>query len=181
MLDTAHARLLTELRLRLRQGRRRDGAALHELIDGILAGYGLLTDREGMDADLDDVQRSYTERAGRLEVLEDSSGALVGSCGVLPLSETQCELRKLYLVRRFRGHGLGRMLLERALAWAQKHGYREMELHTAAALTEAVALYEAYGFVRNGGPVKPSARCELFFRLQLSARVVTTARARAKP
>lgn len=162
--------VLADLHLSMRPGLRKDGAVLNGLIRGILESYGLSPDREGMDADLDDVETFYHARGGLFIVLEDFNGAVVGSCGVLPLSHERCELRKLYLAHPFRGHSLGKLLLRCAMDWARNRGFQEMELHTAASLKEAVGLYRRFGFERSGFK-GATDRCELHFRCKLAAPV----------
>ena len=51
---------------------------------------------------------------------------------------------------RFRGRGLGKRLLEAALAYAGEHGATVITLEVRASNTPAIHLYEAYGFKRVG-------------------------------
>ena len=82
-------------------------------------------------------------------------------------ADGRVELRKMYVRRERRGQGLGRRLLDRALAWARARGHARVELETATRLEEAVALYRKAGFVPRPG--KPdTCRCDLAFELELS-------------
>jgi len=82
-------------------------------------------------------------------------------------ADGRVELRKMYVRRERRGQGLGRRLLDRALAWARARGHARVELETATRLAEAVALYRKAGFVPRPG--KPdTCRCDLAFELELS-------------
>jgi RimJ/RimL family protein N-acetyltransferase len=57
----------------------------------------------------------------------------------------------MYVDPSFRGQGVGRQLLERALAHAASMpGLRQVNLGVNAANTAAIALYEAVGFERFG-------------------------------
>jgi putative acetyltransferase len=49
-----------------------------------------------------------------------------------------------------RRRGIGRQLLDRAVAWAQEAGVRKLELHVFPWNGPAIRLYESYGFVREG-------------------------------
>ena len=69
-----------------------------------------------------------------------------------------CELKRLWVDPRFRGYGLGRRLMEEALAWARQGQFEAMYLDTVpAAMPEAIRLYEAMGFTQveryNENPV----------------------------
>ena len=72
----------------------------------------------------------------------------------------------MYLHRAYRGKGLGRRLLEDALARARQAGFRRITLETASVLKEAIRLYERYGFK----PFRPdhlSCRCDQAYVLEL--------------
>jgi ribosomal protein S18 acetylase RimI-like enzyme len=73
-----------------------------------------------------------------------------------------CLLEDLYIVEEARRSGLGRALVEGAIARARERGCRRMELDTNEDNTAARALYEGLGFVndRYGGR-------DLYYRLHL--------------
>lgn len=70
----------------------------------------------------------------------------VGVVAVRPLSETICELKRLYVSPHGRGHGFGRSLSERAIEWASGFGYQAMRLDTHDSMAAAIALYQRLGF-----------------------------------
>ena len=49
-----------------------------------------------------------------------------------------------------RRRGIGRALLEQAVAWAAEVGVRKLELHVFPHNEGAIALYESFGFRREG-------------------------------
>jgi ribosomal protein S18 acetylase RimI-like enzyme len=68
----------------------------------------------------------------------------------------ECYLAELYVVPALRGHGLGRALMERAIAFARDNGADYMDLGTGETDTAARALYESLGFsTREGKPDGP--------------------------
>lgn len=74
---------------------------------------------------------------------------LIGGAGIFPsdgLPEGVCELVKMYLLPEGRGQGLGRGLIEKALAFARESGYRQVYLETMPELRQAVRVYEKFGF-----------------------------------
>lgn len=83
-----------------------------------------------------------------------ADGIVVGGVGIAawPGSEDTCELQKLYVVADRRGLGLGRRLLETALAFAGGH-YRRCYLETHSSLKAACGLYRAMGFEFLDGPL----------------------------
>lgn len=62
------------------------------------------------------------------------------------LSDTICELKRLYVTDAARGLGLGRKLSQALVSQAQKDGYRRMQLDTGDRLKEAISMYESMGF-----------------------------------
>ena len=54
------------------------------------------------------------------------------------------------LAATHRRRGIGRALLDAAVAWARESGIRKLELHVFPHNEPAIALYEAFGFEREG-------------------------------
>lgn len=133
----------------------------------VLGEYGLKPDPDGTDADLNDIERSYVARGGTFCVLEEEDGLLVGAYGLYPVEGRTCELRKMYLGRTHRGRGLGRLLLEDALACARELGFATVTLETASVLKEAITLYRRYGFVPCPSD-HLAARCDQAYTLELA-------------
>jgi ribosomal protein S18 acetylase RimI-like enzyme len=68
----------------------------------------------------------------------------------------ECYLAELYVAPAQRGRGLGRALMEEAIALAQEKGAAWMDLGTSETDVAARALYESLGFInREGGPDGP--------------------------
>ncbi len=152
---------------RLRPAMNADCEAVKTLVFTVLNEYGLKPDPSCTDADLDAIEQSYLECGGVFQVLEERDGAVIGSYGLYPTEPGVCELRKMYLHRDYRGKGLGRRLLEDALANAKQLGFRRVTLETASVLKEAIHLYERYGF----RPCKAdhlSCRCDQAYSLDLA-------------
>lgn len=68
----------------------------------------------------------------------------------------ECYLAELYVVPALRGRGIGRALLEAAIALAREEGADHMDLGTSEDDVAARKLYERCGFTRHeGGPGGP--------------------------
>lgn len=55
-------------------------------------------------------------------------------------------MKRMFVRDRFRGLGLGRKLCRAVMESARSEGYALMRLDTSYKLTEAIALYESFGF-----------------------------------
>jgi GNAT superfamily N-acetyltransferase len=89
-------------------------------------------------------------------------GELVGSAAVawqsrFPSSRHKAILWGTFVSPRFRRRGLGRLLLEHAIAHASAHAVRRVNLTMYSPNDAAEQLYQSLGFVRYG--VEPEAVC----------------------
>jgi ribosomal protein S18 acetylase RimI-like enzyme len=82
------------------------------------------------------------------------------------LTETlDCYLEELYVVPERRGQGLGRALMEAAIALARQRGAGRMDLGTGEDDVAARALYERLGFSNRGG--RPEGPVNYFYEREL--------------
>lgn len=79
----------------------------------------------------------------------EMNGVLAGGVGIFPtkgLPPDTCELVKMYLVPEARGIGLGKSLIEKALAHAREAGFKHVYIETMPELGQAMKVYERFGF-----------------------------------
>lgn len=128
-----------------------DGPAVRTFVFDTLRSYGIEPDPDGLDAD---VMTFGTAGDGpSVELVAEVDGIPAGSVALNPKDASVAHLSKFFVDPRFRGRGLGRLLLAHAVAEARTRGYRRIELETRTAYQEAVHLYEATGWQR--GPDLP--------------------------
>lgn len=87
-----------------------------------------------------------------LYVVEDD-GEIIGRLSLArdqhPASPHVADLG-LMVAAGHRRRGVGRALLEQAVTWARAAGVRKLELHVFPWNEPAIALYESFGFLREG-------------------------------
>lgn len=149
----------------VRQATNADSAKIRNLIFSVLREYKLQPDPCGTDADLDDIEANYMGRGGLFEILETSSGEIVGTVGLFPVDSETVELRKMYLAGDLRGKGYGKQTLRRVIDAARERKFKRIYLETNTVLREAIGLYRKFGFVETDE--KHAARCDQAFFLEL--------------
>ena len=116
------------------------------LIREYAASLPFALDFQGFDRELADLRAIYGPPSGEL-LLARREGAVVGVVGVRPLVDDVCEMKRMYVVRAMRGHGLG-LALGFAIARAARDlGYRRMRLDTIDSMHAAIKNYRALGCV----------------------------------
>ena len=71
---------------------------------------------------------------------------LIGCCALLAIAPREFEVAKMTVKESFRRGGIGRQLLETAIAQARGMGARRLYLETNGKLANAIRLYESVGF-----------------------------------
>ena len=116
---------------------------VHDLVLGVLLEHGFEYDQL-KDADLSDIFGYYFASGGTFFVgVED--GRVVGTVGVRKLEGDLCEIRRIYLNKKFRGRGDGKKLFLAALSFAEKNCSGVL-LKTDSTLTKAIDMYLKQGF-----------------------------------
>jgi len=96
---------------------------------------------------------------GELWVVEAGRGEIVGSCGLREGDSGMWELHSLNLSPEWRGFGLGRALVERAVHSAQEQGALAVEATIPREMVDGAAFLARLGFVETGGaPSEGEAR-----------------------
>jgi GNAT superfamily N-acetyltransferase len=112
------------------------------------------------DADLDKIQQEYDGRSGFWIAIHGKK-----VIGTIALQEDSIEtgiLKRMYVLERYRGKGVGLKLIHHATNFAKEQGYKEIILDTTSVMVRARKLYENYGFNK----IKES-KIQIFYRLKL--------------
>jgi len=101
---------------------------------------------QSFEKELADLPGDYAPPDGRL-LLASLEGEPAGCVALHKIEAGVCEMKRLYVRRKFRGKKLGFALANAVIAQAQWAGYRAMRLDTVAGvMDEAIAMYRRLGF-----------------------------------
>ncbi len=118
---------------------------------------------------LNDPVHSILLKGGHIFMAYAASEA-VGCVALIPMRDGVYELSKMAVSPHLRGRGIGRRLLEYAIAQARGIGARSLFLGSNTRLKDAVHLYESVGFrhVRPESlPPMPYSRADVFMEMPL--------------
>jgi len=144
-----------------------DGTAFRTLNEEWISRYFVLEakDRET----LGDPENAILRKGGRV-FLADVDGQTVGCVALIPMGNGVYELSKMAVSPSMRGRGIGRRVLEYAIAQARELGAAALFLGSNSVLKNAVHLYESVGFRHVPPEELPEmhyARADVFMRMWL--------------
>ncbi|MEY8351939.1 GNAT family N-acetyltransferase [Lachnospiraceae bacterium 54-53] len=100
---------------------------------------------QSFDEELKTLPGLYALPKGRL-YLARYKDELAGCVALKPVQDNKCEMKRLYVRREYRGHKIGKTLVEKIIDDAKGMDYCAMRLDTLTSLKEAIALYRQKGF-----------------------------------
>jgi len=146
-----------------------DSGAFRELNEEWIARYFSLEEHDHIQ--LRDPEENILRTGGQI-VMVVAGEERIGCCALIFVRPGVFEVAKMAVSESYRGHGIGRKLLEYAIAQAKELGAHTLELASNTKLANAVHLYESLGF-RHLPPERveptPYARANVFMELHLSS------------
>jgi RimJ/RimL family protein N-acetyltransferase len=140
----------------IRPAEPRDAPALVDLANAVGSepqGWLISTDNWRSAADERRYLKSIKRYPHAAVYVAECSDGIVGRLSVgrdpHPASAHVADLG-LMVAQSHRRRGIGWALLEQAVAWASRVGVRKLELHVFPHNVAAIALYERFGFEREG-------------------------------
>jgi putative acetyltransferase len=146
----------------IRNWQEKDRTLAATVISAVLSEYGLPWQPEEADKDVLEIEAYYLATGGEFWVIEHQN-QIVGTAAYYPINrgEKAVEIRKMYLLPKVRGLGLGKYLLQQLETVISSRGFEQIWIETASILTEAVKLYESHGYLPTTGV--ETSRCDLVY------------------
>jgi putative acetyltransferase len=146
----------------IRNWQESDRILASQVISSVLSEYGLSWQPEAADKDVLQIEVYYLATGGEFWVIEQQN-QIVGTAAYYPINrgEKAVEIRKMYLLPKVRGLGLGKYLLQQLETVISSRRFEQIWIETASILTEAVKLYESHGYLPTTGV--ETSRCDLVY------------------
>ena len=132
--------------------------------------HNILVDEYGFQELSDEILNAQNEEynMGNNRLwLAMENGEIIGTTGLIEVSENHAILKKVYVEESHRGKGIAQQLLNQCLEYAKEIGYDYIYLITYDRLDRAKAFYSKNGFIPyDDGYEKPLGE-EIRYRLDL--------------
>lgn len=100
---------------------------------------------QGFSNELESLKEMYSSPTGCM-ILAEASNKVVGAVGLRYLSDGVAEMKRMFVLPEFQGHGIGNSLVIEVLKQAKRLGYHSVKLDSIPELDSALALYTKHGF-----------------------------------
>ena len=141
-------------------------ASVRTLLQEYWDSFGFTPCFQNFGEELAGLPGAYAPPGGRL-ALATVNGEPAGCIALRRVDSRRAEAKRLYVRQGFRGSGLGRALLEWAVAQARAAGYREVVGDTMPEMHDALALYDRMGFKRADPYSEHPTEGAIFIRIEL--------------
>ncbi len=131
----------------LRRGRHADARIVRQILADALREHGLKAISGRADVEIDTFGDDDESKDCFVAL---SGGKVIGFVIVAPIDASSAELSHVFVDRAHRRHGVGTLLIARAVDASKERGYDTLHLSTMNAFRGAAAYYERHGWTREG-------------------------------
>ncbi|MEX0686414.1 MAG: GNAT family N-acetyltransferase [Balneolales bacterium] len=124
----------------------KDIPLLINVIEDVFDEFGFIFDANEELPDFIGFNKYYGNSDRKLFVVEHENK--LAGCGALNISNNQCEIRRVYVARKFRGQGFGKNIVNHLINQAKATDAIKLSLWTDTRFTVAHKLYDSLGFIR---------------------------------
>ena len=145
------------------------------IADIVVNEFNIQLKLDGLDSDLLHINQHYSKDNGGyfwvVEKVDNDNNQIVGTVAIRNLRQivSTCELKRMFVLKRYRGLGIGQMMLDVVLDYAKKSGYTNIYLYSSKDLQAAIKLYLKNGFT-NIPRYNDDYRADVFMARKLMSK-----------
>ena len=102
-------------------------------------------DEKGELSDIDNYESHYVKQRGLFLVITDRD-EVIGTGAIRRIDDSICELKRLWLLEKYQGEGIGYRVLQELIKFSQENGYKKIRLETDNEQERAIRFYQRVGF-----------------------------------
>ncbi|MFH2139138.1 MAG: GNAT family N-acetyltransferase [Candidatus Omnitrophota bacterium] len=158
--------------IKIRKAKKEDRKQIYTLITSVLKKEFGLNEATYPEADLADVTKAY---GGKKDIFFVAviGNTIIGTIAVKEDDKNTALLRRISVSPEFRGIGLGKNLIIKAIEFCQKQGYRIVNFRSTEKMEAANSLCQKNGFkIRASMDIGHTTILKLTRRLRAQKRVV---------
>jgi GNAT superfamily N-acetyltransferase len=121
---------------------------------------------QGIEKEFEIFHEMYNQPRGCF-IIAMMDGKVAGGVGTRFLENGICEMKRLFVYDKFRGHQLGKKLCHQVLEISKGLGYQKMRLDTIPKLNNAMHLYRDLGFYEIPTYYDNPDQTVIYFELKL--------------
>jgi len=129
----------------IRKFQEKDAPSVKELVNSILFKEFPLSSKAYQIDDLDSIAKAYNGSRDVFYVIEEDN-KIVGTAGIKEDTKQAALLRRVYVHPNYRGKGFGSLLMNSAIDFCKKNGYRQVIFRSTSQMQEAISLCLRKGF-----------------------------------
>lgn len=116
---------------------------LEPSIDELIKNFA----RDNIFADEDTLVQTYFNNNGTYLILV-AGETIVGTGAIKKFSNDICELKRMFILKEYRGQGWGKKVANQLLLWAKDHSYKKirLEIWKPKLQHQAIIFYKKLGF-----------------------------------
>lgn len=129
----------------IRKFQEKDTSSVKELVNSILFKEFPLSGKAYQIDDLDSISKAYNGSRDIFYVIEEDN-KIIGTAGIKEDTRQAALLRRVYVHPKYRGKGFGSLLMNSAIDFCRKNGYKQIIFRSTNQMQDAINICLRKGF-----------------------------------
>lgn len=108
------------------------------ILDILENEYGYYMERP----DIYDIKNTYQKNNGNFWLVIDDTDNIIGTIGIINYNNGRAYLKRFFLDKKYRGQGIGKLLLNKVAMYCKEKSYKSIFLGTTEEMTSGIKFYE---------------------------------------